>query len=221
MFLLCIRGMLNTKDNEVARNTHNNTAGNPQGVAAAQSLGDLSHKVFVPASDAGDFTGGKPGEFLILDIWKSPEGIQTFFSDKNVQEGGSQLFKERDPVVAMAAEGGFSFSLQAPMHKQERYIGLMRGVVKNAKDALNALNGGMKEGLAQARQRGQLAHDIYFKLGPPSADGSAELIGVDLWCDLKGMLATYAEHTAPMLPLFKDRPAMSVWKQPAGTWVEW
>jgi hypothetical protein len=221
MYLLCIRGTLTTKDNETARNTHNATAGNPQGVAAARALGDLSHKVYVPASDAGENNGAKPGEFLILDVWKSPEGIEKFFSDKNVQEGGSKLFANRDPVVAMPGEGAYTFSLPAPMNKPERYVGLMRGVVKNAKAALEALNGGMKEGISQARQRGQLSHELYFKLEKPNPDGSAEIIGVDVWCDLKGMLSTYEEHMGPMMPLFKSAPALSVWKQPSGEWVEW
>ena len=128
---------------------------------------------------------------------------------------------QRDPVVAMPGEGAFTFSLQAPMNKPERYVGLMRGVVKNAKAALEALNAGMKESLSQARQRGQLSHELFFKLEKPNPDGSAELIGVDVWADLKGMLATYAEHTGPMMPLFKSPPLLSVWQQPRGEWVEW
>ena len=214
MYLLCIRGTLNTKDNETARTTHNATAGNPDGVKAAQALGDLSHKVFVPATE-------NTGELLILDIWRDPSGIEKFFSDKNVQEGGAKLFKARDPVVAMPAEGAFTFALQAPMHKEERYVGLIRGVVKNAREAVAAMSAGLKEGLSQSRQRGQLAHELYFKLEKPAADGSAELIGVDLWCDFKGMMAAYEQHTEAMMPLFKERPAMSVWKQPQGSWVEW
>ena len=80
MFLLCIRGTLNDKTPETARETHNATAGNPQVVAAAQALGDLSHKVFVP-------TTPESAEFLILDIWKDPSGIEKFFSDENVRLG--------------------------------------------------------------------------------------------------------------------------------------
>ena len=73
---------------------------------------------------------------------------------------------------------------------------------------------GVKESLSKSRQRGQLAHALYFKLDKPAADGSAELLGLDMWCDFKGMMAAYEEHTEAMMPLFKERPAMSVWKQP-------
>lgn len=221
MFLLCIRGTTQAQDVEAVRNTHNATAGNEAGVAAARALGDLSHKVFVPCTEAGDFAGSKSGELLILDVWKDPSGIEKFFADKQVQEGGKMMFKDRDPVVSMPAEGAFTFSLPAPMSKPERYVGLMRGTVKSARDAIAALSSGAKENLSLARQRGQLSHELYVRLGPPSKDGSAELIGVDVWADMQGMLKTYAEHTAGMLPLFKERPAMSLWKQPAGAWVEW
>jgi hypothetical protein len=221
MYLLCIRGTLTTKDNEAARTTHNATAGNPAGVAAARALGDLSHKVYVPAPGAGEANGAKSGEFLILDVWKTPQGIEKFFSDKNVQEGGGRLLASRDPVVSMPADGAFTFSLLPPMNKPERYVGLMRGVVKNVREAIEVMSSGVKEMLSMTRQRGQLAHELYVKLGPPSTDGSAEIIGVDHWCDLNGMLDTYREHTAAMLPLFKTPPALSVWQQPPGEWVEW
>lgn len=221
MYLLCIRGTLNTQDGEVARHTHNQTAGSDAGVAAARALGDLSHKVYVPCTEAGDYAGAKSGEFLILDVWKDPDGIQKFFSDKQVEAGGKMLFKEKDPVVAMPATGAFTFALQPPMSRTDRYLGLIRGTVKSVNDAIAAISAGAKESLSKTRQRGQLGHELYVALGPPSKDGSAEIVGVDLWADLQGMLQTYAEHTPSLLPLFKERPAMSVWKQPAGAFIEW
>jgi hypothetical protein len=47
----------------------------PQSIAAAQSLGDLSHMVYVPTDQQGD----KAGEFLILDIWNGMDGLNAFF----------------------------------------------------------------------------------------------------------------------------------------------
>ena len=47
IFLLAIRGTLKPKTLEDARSTHNMTAGNPDGVAAARALGDLSHNAKV------------------------------------------------------------------------------------------------------------------------------------------------------------------------------
>jgi hypothetical protein len=37
-----------------SRDLHNATAGNPDGVAVAKSLGDLSHNVYLPASDGDE-----------------------------------------------------------------------------------------------------------------------------------------------------------------------
>src|SRR4051812_7147299 len=139
MFLLCIRGTTNAQDNEVARTTHNMTAGNDAGVAAARALGDLSHKAFVPCVEAGDFAGCKAGELLFLDIWKDPDGITKFFSDKQVADGGNMVFKQKGPVVAMPATGAFTYSLQAPMSKSGRYVGLIRGTAKSVNEGINVI----------------------------------------------------------------------------------
>ena len=48
LYLLAIRGTLSPATLEAARKVHNQTAGNPAGVAAAKSLGDVSHNVYVP-----------------------------------------------------------------------------------------------------------------------------------------------------------------------------
>src|SRR5205823_11841342 len=83
-YLLSIRGTLSPPTLEAARKVHNETAGAPQNVAAARSLGDLSHMVYVPLG------GGEPeagaGEFLIMDIWNSMDGLNQFFANKQVQE---------------------------------------------------------------------------------------------------------------------------------------
>ncbi len=95
LFLLAIRGTLASPTLEEARKLHNSTAGHPANVAAAKSLGDVSHMVYVPME--------KPkkgaGEFLILDIWNSMDGINQFFANPTVQEQAGQIFTERDPVV--------------------------------------------------------------------------------------------------------------------------
>src|ERR1043165_7766486 len=96
LYLLTIRGTLKPSTLEEARKVHNMTAGNPDGVAAAKSLGDVSHMVYIPAQhDEHDKSEGA-GEFLIMDLWTSPDGLNTFFSDHQVQEGGSMIFTERD-----------------------------------------------------------------------------------------------------------------------------
>ncbi len=45
LYLLTIRGTLSPATLEEARKVHNMTAGNPDGVTAAKSLGDVSHMV--------------------------------------------------------------------------------------------------------------------------------------------------------------------------------
>ena len=56
----------------------------------------------------------------------------------------------------------------------------------------------------------------------PGAD-SLEAIGVDVWFDADGMQAVYADpdEMEPLADLFTASPATSVWKKPAGQWVEW
>src|SRR6476619_4672460 len=81
-YLLAIRGTLAPSTLEAARNIHNETAGAPPSVAAARSLGDLSHMVYVPANGPG--TGAS--EFLILDVWNSRDGLNQFFANPHVQE---------------------------------------------------------------------------------------------------------------------------------------
>ncbi|HWE60423.1 MAG TPA: hypothetical protein VHB98_01805, partial [Chloroflexota bacterium] len=95
LYLLAIRGTLAPASLEAARTLHNQTAGAPQSVEAARSLGDLSHMVYVPLGHQGDGTG----EFLILDIWHSLEGLNAFFANPQVQEQAGQIFDSRDPAV--------------------------------------------------------------------------------------------------------------------------
>src|SRR2546423_10980371 len=83
---------------DAMRIKHNDTAGSPQGVAAARSLGDLSHKVYVPLG--GD---ARPDELQFLDVWIDAAGIQKFFSHPDVAAQGAQLFKHKDPTVWMPA----------------------------------------------------------------------------------------------------------------------
>src|SRR5689334_24741501 len=96
-FLLTVRGKAKAATTEEARTLHNATAGNPAGVEAARSLGDLSHQVFTPCGDA------QAGELLFIDFWNSLSGMAQFFSDPQVQAGASQLFSRRDTPLWAAA----------------------------------------------------------------------------------------------------------------------
>ena len=109
-YLLTIRGQLKPATVEESRNVHNMTAGNPAGVAAARSLGDLSHMVYVPSGQ----NGGPASELLILDVWNNLDGLNQFFSGHDVQAGGDMIFTGREPVVWMPARGAFTYHLAAP-----------------------------------------------------------------------------------------------------------
>lgn len=220
--LLMIRGTLAVKDPDDARKLHNETAGSDAGVAAAQALGDLSHKVFIPAVGAEKTSDGKPGELLIMDVWKTPEAIGQFFGDPNVVKTAGQLFTARDPVVFMPAKDAFTFHLPAPMSRSDRYIGVLRATVKSPQKTIDVFREQLTNTLSANRKHGQLSHELYFRLGPPSADGSVEMVGVDVFADLKGMLAAYSsEAMGAMAPLFVGKPSGSIWQQPRGAWVEW
>ena len=122
LFLLSIRGTLAPSTLEAARKVHNQTAGNPAGVATAQSLGDVSHNVYVPVQHDGHSKTKGAGEFLIMDLWTSMEGLNTFFADKQVQEGGTMIFTERDPVVWASAQGFARYQIPAPFGPDPRYL---------------------------------------------------------------------------------------------------
>jgi hypothetical protein len=220
--LLCIRGTLSDgSDRVAARASHDATAGDPEGVAAAKAMGDLSHKVFVAADEAGPLVGAKPDELLVLDVWQTPEAIQKFFASPVVTRGGARLFKTKDPVVCMPAKGAFGFNIPAPMGKGDRYVGLLRGKVKSPEQAIASFRKEVGAAINPARQLGQLSHELYVRAGPPGADGLVELVGVDVWCDLEGMGKHYANSMAGLLPIFAEPPVTSVWKAPPGQWVEW
>src|SRR5438477_2015201 len=95
LYLLSIRGTLAPSILEAARTIHNQTAGAPESIAAARSLGDLSHMVYVPL----ERPASGAGEFLIMDLWNSLPGLNQFFANPQVQEGGGLIFTQREPVV--------------------------------------------------------------------------------------------------------------------------
>jgi len=112
IYLLTIRGTLAPPSLEAARQVHNQTAGAPEGVAAAKSLGDLSHMVYVPVNK-------ELAELFIMDLWTSPSGLNQFFSDPQVQQGAAMIFTQRDPVV-WSFRGRFMKSKQARKEKRGR-----------------------------------------------------------------------------------------------------
>jgi hypothetical protein len=220
IFLLTIRGALRANTLAEARDAHNMTAGNPDGVAAARGLGDLSHNVFVTLGD----TKGTAGELLIMDLWNNLEGFNQFFSRKQVQEGAGMIFAEvvsRD--LWTRAQDLSAFVLPTPAGRGERYVGMMRGVARSREAAKAGFNRITRETINAARMEGQVSHEVLFRMAPAGQPPSLELLGVDVWMDAEGMGRFYsdAKHLTPLQDVFVDAPATSVWKQPAGQWAEW
>lgn len=217
IYLLAIRGSLAPKTLEAARAVHNSTAGHPANVAAAKSLGDLSHMVYVPLQASAD------NEFLILDLWNSLEGLNQFFANPTVQEQAGQIFTRRDPVVWAPAGDFTSYHIPSPYGKNERYVAVVRGMVPSRKDAQQHHNSLIAKATGKARGRGHLSHDPYFRLSPPGTPESNEFFAVDVWMNAAGMGEHYQdpEIMAGFGPIFASMPTSSIWVHPSGDWVEW
>ena len=218
-FLFTVRGKPAAATHDGVRAAHNQVAGSDEGVAMARSFGDLSHAVYVPA----DHGGGAPREMLFIDYWNSPEGLVAFFANEQVQQGGKLVFAERDYVLWANTPGLPRVSLPAPEGRNERFVGLVRGPVVSREGAETLLMEATRKAINTNRAKGLMAREWYFRLTGPSEAPSLEAIGYDLWFDAEGMEEVYADpaEMAPLANLFSARPDTSVWKKPAGQWVEW
>jgi len=223
LFLLTIRGTLSPETLDAARKVHNQTAGDPAGVAAAQSLGDVSHMVYVPMQHDGHTKTKGAGEFLIMDLWTSMDGLNTFFADKQVQEGGAMIFSERDPVVWAPAEGFTSFHIPAPFGKNDRIIAVVRGMVKSKDEAKKLHDTSMTKTISKARKFGMLSHEAYFRMAAPNSPEALEFFAVDVWMSAEGMGDFYGDEDflAGFNHLFTAEASDSVWVHPKGDWIEW
>ena len=223
VFLLTSRGTLSPATLEAARKVHNQTAGNPEGVAAAKSLGDVSHMVYVPAMHNGHDKAKGAGEFLIMDLWTSIEGLNTFFADKHVQEGGNMIFTERDPVVWTAAPGFTSYQIPAPFGMNDRFITTARATVNSVEQARKLHNAAVAKTIRKARAAGNLSHDSYFRLANPGSPESLEWLGVDVWMRPDEMMSLYEdeEFLEGFNHMFTAEADTAVWTHPKGDWTEW
>jgi len=216
--LLSVRGKTTPTDRDAVRSLHNQTAGAPEGVAAARALGDLSHSVFTPLPGA---PGAEQNELLFLDVWKDASGIGTFFSNEQVQQGAGLLFSEREDVIWMPAEGAFGFELPAPMSLSGRYLGIARGSIDDPQHTIDVLRKTHEAGIADARRLGQLSHQLFIRVPMPGESAQLEAIGLDLWADAAGMGEHYSNLTG-FEAAFSGDVQTSVWEQgPGGNWTEW
>lgn len=214
-FLLTVEGVPQATDRNKVRETHNLAAGSDQGVAAARSFGDLSHAVYVPAGP-----GAAENKLLFIDYWNSVDGLMTFFSNPQVQEGGKMVFKSREPIVWAPAPRLPRVNLPAPTGRNDRYLGLVRGPIASREAAETLLTDATRKALNANRAKGLMTREWYFRADTPDA---LEAIGLDVWFDAEGMRAIYADpdEMKPLASLFTGKPTTSVWQKPAGVWVEW
>jgi len=219
LFLLAIRGTLASPTLEAARKLHNSTAGHPANVAAAKSLGDMSHMVYVPME--------KPekgaGEFLILDIWNSMDGINQFFANPTVQEQAGQIFSQRDPVVFGAADGFTSYHIPAPFGMNDRFVTTARGTVKSVDETRVLHNAYLGKTIATARKAGSLSHEAYLRMAAPGSVEAKEFFGVDFWMTAENMMGYYEDpdFLASFNHMFTGEAVTGAWVHPTGEWVEW
>ena len=223
LYLLTIRGTLAPPTLDAARKVHNQTAGDPAGVAAAQSLGDVSHMVYAPMPHNGHAKTNGAGEILIMDLWHSVDGLNTFFSDKHVQDGAAAIFTERDPVVWAPAEGFVNFHIPAPFGKDDRVVAVVRGTVNSKEEAKKLHNEAMAKTISKGRKLGMLSHEAYFRLAAPNSPEALEYFGVDVWMNGEGMGEYYGDEDflASFNHFFTAEAADSVWVHPKGNWIEW
>ena len=223
LYLLTIRGTLSPDTLEAARKVHNQTAGDPAGVAAAKSHGDVSHMVYVPMEHDGHAKTEGAGEFLIMDLWYSMEGLNTFFADKQVQQGGDMIFSQRDPVVWAPAEGFTSFHIPAPSGINDRIVAIVRGTVNSVAEAKKLHDTAMTKTISKARKLGILSHEAYFRMAAPGSPEALEFLGVDVWMSGEGLGDFYSDEDflAGFNHLFTGEAADSVWVHPKGDWIEW
>lgn len=218
---LTVRGKYLSSTLEACRVVHNETAGSAPGIAAARALGDLSHKVYAPLHTP--ISSAKDGEVLFCDWWQDPKGLMDFFANENVQMQGTKLFTSRDATVWMPAKGSFSYVLPSAAGKNERYVGMIRGPIKSPEAAIEIFRTADIKAQRAARARGLLSHEVFIKMNPPGDASPLELLGVDIWCDAKGMGEHYsdpAEMTA-LAGAFSGKADPTTWVQAPGQWSEW
>jgi hypothetical protein len=220
--LLTVRGIYISDSLEAMRLLHNSTAGSEQGIAAARSLGDLSHNVYSPSLRSKQ-AGAEIGELLFVDWWESPKGIMDFFSNPQVQQQGGKLFSKRHATLWISARGSSSYHHQAPKARPERYLGMIRGAVSSPEHAIGVFAAVETKAQRDARRRGLISHEVFVKLSAQAESSPPELLGLDLWSDFAGMAEHYADptHMSGLGDAFAVQPQASVWEQANGHWSEW
>ena len=216
-FLLAVRGTPVSASLEEARKIHNATAGAPQSIAGARSLGDLSHNVYTPYGESAS------PELLFIDFWNSLSGLGQFFQNKMVQEAASQLFASRDGVVWARARDFGAFHLTVPSGPAPQGVGIIRARVTSLEDAAKAFRAYSAATINVSRLHGIVSHSQYTRVPNPGEDAPLEVFGVDVWLDADRMSSYYELGLGfeNFSAAFAGPPETSVWQSAPGQWAEW
>jgi hypothetical protein len=214
--MLTVRGRTTQSSVEDSRRMHNATAGAPPSVAAAQSLGDLSHNVYVSRGEGS-------GEVLFIDFWNSQSGLGGFFSNPQVQASADQLFASRDAAVWAPAPEFGEVALTVPAGRSVVGVGLLRATATSLEKAASAFSAYLAATVNLARRHGLVAHRVLTRVPNPGEQPSLEFIGVDLWMDLAEMDRYYELGAGYDLlgPAMAGQPDTSIWESAPGNWTEW
>jgi hypothetical protein len=215
--LLTVRGKTVASTLEETRGIHNSTAGAAQSAAGARSLGDLSHNVYAPIS------AELSGQLLFIDIWNSPSGLNTFFSNPQVQAAAGQLFASRDGIVWSRLEGFGDYHLATPAGKSVGAVGVIQVSLTSMEAGAAAFTAYGGATINTARSYGMVSHSVWGRVPNPGETPTTEVIGVDFWMDADRMNEYYElslgfEHFGTA---FAGAPDTSVWRAAPGEWVEW
>ncbi len=218
--LLTVTGKVIPPTIESTCKLHNETAGNPNGVATAKSLGDISHMTYMPLDAATDFKG----DLLFMDIWDSVEGLNRFFSDDQVQAGAKMMFTSREAIVWTKLKGFLNFQFPSPSGKNTRIVGLVQGTVKSIEEAEAIHNTAIGGQVKAARAAGIVSHEFHVRMAAPGSPEALEVLGVDVWMDSESMMKHYMSsefQNSGLYKMFSAKPSSSTWIHPRGEWVEW
>lgn len=236
------RGTLKVETLDDARAMHNAfvTGGKQPGIEIARSLGDLSHNVYIPAEHDGRLFGAATDELVFIDYWADPAGMEQFFSNLFVEQGGDRLYSSREEAEWMPAPAAFTFQVPAPAGAAARFLGIMRAPAHSADEAIALLGKLVWTNLVAARRRGQLSHALFIRTADVTAARPAsnslrtagelvaasadpvEVLAIDSWSTLEGILEHNDDATAMsgLDSALARPPAASVWEQVSG-FAEW
>src|SRR5258708_39131772 len=101
--------------------------------------------------------------------------MNKFLDNPHVQEQAGQIFSDRDPVVWAPATGFMDYHFPAPFGKNDRFVGVVRGMVKSRAEAMKVHNALVESSVNKSRIRANLSHTAFFGLMPPGRPEAMKL----------------------------------------------